>query len=69
LCLYITLFEDNGFIGNKWDRSPNHMGGRGYGAADIERMLEHYGYSEIFSNYVCLEFNTEDNKFKIAFEK
>ena len=65
----LAFFEDNGFIGNEWNKTPNHMGARDYSADDIMKMLELYGYAEMFTNYVCLEFNTDENKFNVAFKK
>lgn len=64
-----AFFEDNGFIGHEWGKTPNHMGSNDYNAENIKEMLENYGYSELFSNYVCFENRIEERDFKVAFRK
>ncbi|MFA0260966.1 hypothetical protein AB4497_00660 [Vibrio cyclitrophicus] len=65
----LAYFEDNGFIGHEWEKSPNHMGSSGYDANDIKVMLEHYGYDKMFSNFVCLENSDDNNDLKVVFRK
>jgi len=64
-----AFFEDNGFIGHEWGKTPNHMSSNEYTAEHIKEMLEHYGYSNLFSNYVCFENCIEERDFKVAFRK
>ncbi|WP_281628733.1 hypothetical protein [Vibrio sp. St2] len=65
----LAFFDTHGFIGNEWKMSPNHLGKNDYCASDIEKMLEHYGYSQLFSNYICFEKHDSDGQFRIAFQK
>jgi len=64
-----AFFERNGFIGHEWNKTPNHMGNADYTAESIAEMLDHYGYSKIFTNYVCLESCGFIEGFKVAFQK
>lgn len=64
-----AFFDTNGFIGHEWGKTPNHMGGDNYDANSIKEMLEHYGYDQMFSNYVCLENGGIKDGFKLAFQK
>jgi len=64
-----SFFENNGFIGHEWNKTPNHMGEESYDAGSIKAMLERYGYNHLFSNYVCLENCGAENGFKVAFRK
>ncbi|WP_281223624.1 hypothetical protein [Photobacterium sanguinicancri] len=65
----LAFFDDKGFIGNEWGRTPNHMGRGDYTAENIKEMLENYGYTQLFSNYVCLENSSHGKDFKLAFKK
>ncbi|MFQ2302484.1 hypothetical protein ACK32U_22345 [Aeromonas dhakensis] len=64
-----AYFEQNGFIGNDWGMAPNHMGQSNYTAQDILSMLDNYGYSKIFSNYVCFEQDLARREFHVVFNK
>ncbi|MFU2509333.1 hypothetical protein [Pseudoalteromonas sp. ASV78] len=65
----IAFFEDNGFIGNEWSMSPNHMGSSDYKCEDIQKMLFQYGYHNMFTNYLCLENINLKKDLKLAFRK
>ena len=64
-----AFFEENGFIGHEWGKTPNYMGSNDYTAENIKEMLEKFGYAKQFSNYVCLENCIELRDFKVAFRK
>ncbi|MNC25572.1 hypothetical protein D3C75_736630 [compost metagenome] len=64
-----AFFDNGGFIGHEWGMTPNHMGKNNYTAQDILSMLEDYGYSKIFSNYVCFEQNIPLREFNVVFNK
>lgn len=64
---YTAFIDKRGFIGNEWGLSPNSFGHQTVTPQLIEATLEHYGYNEIFSNYVCFERNGHD--FDVAFRK
>ncbi|WP_135443111.1 hypothetical protein [Vibrio tasmaniensis] len=64
-----AYFEDNGFIGHEWNKSPNHMGRDDYTANDIKNMLERNGYDKMFSNFICFEHFPDSKDLKVVFRK
>lgn len=64
---YTAFINSNGFIGNEWSLSPNSFGQAEVTPNVIQRMLDEYGYSSIFSNYVC--YQRSGTGFKPVFQK
>ncbi|PMJ35679.1 hypothetical protein BCV29_02505 [Vibrio cyclitrophicus] len=64
---HTAFIDKHGFIGNEWGLSPNSFGEQTLTPQLIEATLKHYGYTEIFSNYVCFERKGHD--FEVAFRK
>ncbi|OOE82376.1 hypothetical protein BZG25_00545 [Salinivibrio sp. ML198] len=64
---YTAYIDNRGFIGHEWGLSPNTFGQTTVTPGIIEKMLEHYGYTSIFSNYVCFKCNGND--FDVVFKK
>ncbi len=64
---HTAYIDRRGFIGHEWGLAPNNFGQATVTPELIENMLEHYGYTSIFSNYVCFKRNGHD--FDVAFKK
>lgn len=64
---HTAYIDTSGFIGFEWELAPNSFGQVKVTPELIENMLEHYGYTSLFSNFVCFKRNGHD--FDIAFKK
>ncbi|APG52514.1 TPA: hypothetical protein U2M28_001342 [Providencia stuartii] len=65
----IAFFGNDGYIGNEWGFSPNHMGKFDYDENDIKNLLVNYGFDNHFSNYRCTKVNHSEHKLTEVFRK
>lgn len=61
-----AFISKNGYIGNEWGRSPNHLGKENVTASDIKFMMSSYGFNQLFSNYVCYKVNFPSTKYEFS---